>query len=382
MSYKFSKNSILSKNKYLKKSRTSKKKYKLSSKYSRKKIYGGDSSHIQNNLDNLIKLREYSKKCAENPNVIQYIQNTLILFIDLLNTYYGNDEIKQKYGELTKSKIKMHDYGFVNVEDFDKVLTQGNLREQMSMMVILCQSFMDIFIVLIKNKNSHIQIPQVNNDSILLNLIEKRLINYLGLKDIEQLIRFYDACEMCGKDYALISISESNIPARYNGFPIKPTRISRLDNSLYELNPTILYPPLSCMETKFLEDRQDSLTDPTTSIQKNNCPRIINIDKLIKSGANYYTVDENSSFYKLAVVYNHYIVSGPSGTTDTLFHVFGIFDNYDIGLFILSCIAYMGNTPDHSIFEILLPTISYGSGYDSTLNEYDFVDNILKIYTE
>jgi hypothetical protein len=385
MSYKFSNNSIFSKNKYVKKSRTSKKKSKVSSKYSRKKIYGGNPQDIQNNLENLIKLRDYSKKCAENLNVTQYIQNTLILFIDLLKIYHGIDEIKQKYRELTKSKFKINDYGYVNVEDFDIVLTQGNLREQMSMMLILCECFMDIFIVLIKNKNSHVQIQKVNNNSILLNLIEKRLINYLGFKDIEQLIHFYDACEMCGKDYALISISESNIPARYSGFPMKPTRISRLDNSLYKLDSTILYPPLSCMETKFLENRQNSLnetTTTTTSINTNDCPTIINIDKLIKSGANYYTIDENSSFYKLCVVYNHYIVAGPSGATDILFHVFGIFDNYDIGLFILSCIAYMGNTPDHSIFEILLPTISYGSNYNSSLNEYEFVDNILKIYSK
>lgn len=374
MSCKFSKSSIFSKNKYLTKSQTN--------KYSLKKIYGGNPQHIQNNLDNLIKLREYSKKCAENINVTQYIQNTLLLFIDLLKIYHEIDEIKQKYGELTKSKFKINDYGFVNVEDFDKVVTQGNLREQMSMMLILCECFMDIFIVLIKNKNLHIQIEEVNNDSILLNLIEKRLINYLGFKDVEQLIHFYDACEMCGKDYALISISESNIPARYSGFPMKQTRKPRLDNSLYELNSTILYPPLSCMETKFLEDRQHSLNETTTSIDESDCPRIINIDKLIKSGANYYTIDENSSFYKLALVYNHYIVTGPSGTTDILFHVFGIFNNYDMDLFILSCIAYMGNTPDHSIFEILLPTISYGSNYDSTLNEYEFVDNILKIYSE
>jgi hypothetical protein len=362
----------------LKKSRNNKK-CKRSSKCSRKKIYGGTSPHIQNNLDNLTKLREYSKKCAENPNVRQYIQNTLILFIDLLKMYHGIDEIKQKYGELTKSTFKIKDYGYVNVEDFDKILTEGNLREQMSMMLILCECFMDIFIVLIKNKNSSlpIQINQVNYDSILLNLIEKRLINYLGFTDIEKLIHFYDVCEVCGKDYALISVSESNVPARYSGVPMKPTRIPRSDNTLYKLDSTILYPPLSCMEKKFLEDRLDSLNE-TTSTSDNHCSTMINIDKLIKSGANYYTIDESSSFYKLSLVYNHYIVSGPSGTTDALFHVFGIFDNFDVGLFILSCIAYMCNTPDHSIFEILLPSITYGSGYNSTLNEYEFVDNILR----
>ena len=37
----------------------------------------------------------------------------------------------------------------------------------------------------------------------------------------------------------------------------------------------------------------------------------------------------------------------------------------------------MGNTPDHSIFEILLPSITYGSNYDSTINEYTFVNDIL-----
>lgn len=372
----------LSNNSFKKKSRNNKK-CKRSSKCSRKKIYGGTSPHIQNNLDNLTKLREYSKKCADNPNVRQYIQNTLILFIGLLQKYHEIDEIKQKYRELTKSKFKINDYGYVNVEDFDKILTTGNLREQMSMMLILCEYFMDIFIALIKNKNSSlpIQINKVNYNSILLNLIEKRLINYLGFTDIGKLIKFYDVCEMCGKDYALLSISESNIPARYSGFPMKPTRIPRSDNSLYELNSTILYPPLSCMEKKFLEDRLHSLNE-TASIDDTDCSTMINIDKLIKSGANYYTIDENSSFYKLSVVYNHYIVAGPSGATDILFHVFGIFEDFNVDLFILSCIAYMCNTPDHSIFEILLPSITYGSNYNSTLNEYEFVDNIIITSTQ
>jgi len=75
-------------------------------------------------------------------------------------------------------------------------------------------------------------------------------------------------------------------------------------------------------------------------------------------------------------------VAGPSGATDILFHVFGIFEDFNVDLFILSCIAYMCNTPDHSIFEILLPSITYGSNYNSTLNEYEFVDNIIITSTQ
>ena len=382
-------NSVFSKNMYLTKLRNSKKKCKLSSKYSRKK-YGGTSS-IQNDNDNLKNLRKYSSTCAEKQSVKEYIHNTLSLFIGLLSKYYKIDEIKQKYSVLTKSQVKINDYGYVNVEGFDEVLKEGNLREQMSMMLILCESFMDIFIVLIKEKTLQEpkQIEHVNNDSVLLKLIENRLLSYFGFKDTNQLFDFYDRCSnnICGKDYTMISISESNIPARYSGFPMKATRIPRKDNSLYVLTPASFNPPLSCRENKFLNDRQNEklndqtqVSKTTTSTDKENCPTTpLNIDELIKSGANYYMIEENSSFYNLCRIYNHYIVSGPSGTTDILFHVFGIFDNYDIDLFILSCIAYMGNTPDHSIFEILLPTISYGSNYNSTLNEYDFVDNILKI---
>jgi len=73
--------SNICKNKYLTKRRNSKKKCKLSSKYSRKKTYGG-TLPIQDNLVNLTKLREYSKKCAEKQIVTHYIKDTLILFIN------------------------------------------------------------------------------------------------------------------------------------------------------------------------------------------------------------------------------------------------------------------------------------------------------------
>ena len=369
MAYKFNNNT---------KSRNSKKKCKLSSKYSRKKIYGGTNKFIQDNITELDRLREYSKRCADNPTVKLYIKETLELFIDLLKNYHSIEKIKIKYSELTKSTTTINDSGFVNVEDFDKVLGDGNLREQMSMMIILLVSFKDIFIRLIINKNLREprQILQVNNNSILLNLIENRVMKYLGFKNISQLMNYYMKCGMCGIDYTLLSLSESNIPARYSGFPMSPTRVKREHNSIYNLDTTILYPPLSCMEKRFLFDRQNNLNEITTTspISEDSCP---NINKLIKSGANYYTINKASSFYRLCVVYNHYIVSGPSGSTDQLFHIFGIFNNFNVDLFILSCIAYMGSTPDHSIFEILLPSITYGSNYDSTINEYTFVNDIL-----
>jgi hypothetical protein len=365
------------------------KKCKRSSKYSRKKkYYGGNildiQNDIQNNLTNLGKLREYSKICADSIIVKNYIKDTLGLFIDLLQNYYKIGTIQEKYKDLTKSEKKINDYGYVNVENFNQILTDGNLREQMSMMLILCECFMDIFIKLLMNKlNSLPKIKNVNNDSLLLNLIQTKLIGYLGFNDINQLIDYYNKCNNnCIYDYTMISISESNVPARYSGFPMKPTRIARQEttNDLYILNSNILHPPLSCYEKLFLSDRQQKIIKNSVSsdLNNNSCPNINNIDQLIKSGANYYSIDENSSFYKLCLNYNHYMVAGPSGATDILFHVFGIFDNFNIELFIMSCIAYMGNTPDHSIFEILIPTISYGSEYNSTIDEYVFVDKILQ----
>jgi hypothetical protein len=204
---------------------------------------------------------------------------------------------------------------------------------------------------------------------------------YFGFKDIEQLMNYYRICGMCGIDYTLMTVSESNIPSRYNGFPIGSTRNKEID-TLYELNSSILYPPLSCREKRYFWDRQirfnQTLNPPVTipdPIPEDSCPEI---NRLIKSGANYYSINVKSSFYELCKVYDHYIVSGPSGSVDLFFHIFGIFNNFNLDLFILSCIAYMGNTPDHSIFEILLPSITYGSNYDSTINEYVFVDGILR----
>lgn len=335
-------------------------------KYTQKKIYSG--AEIQNDESELEKLRGYSKKCAENEKVKSYIKRTLGSFIELLKSL-GHTDYRQKYSDLTKSYSKKNDYGFVNMEDFDNVINEGNIREQLTMMLILCECFMEIFIEVIQNKNT---IQTINHDSTLLKLIKEKLMQYFGFKNIDQLLDFFKQCADCSKEYSMISVSESNVPARYVGFPIKPTRLQRKDDALYTLKVENLYPELSCRETKFFNSRKNIVSgeDP--------CPKLDEINGLFKSGANYYTINENSSFYKLCKTYDHYIIAGPSGTTDILFHIFGIFNNFDIELFIMSCIAYMGNTPDHSIFEILLPTIAYGSDYDSTMNEYIFIDTLLK----
>ena len=358
------------------------KRFKRNNKYSRRKTQRGGT--IQNDSTELAKLRYYSKQCADNVNVQNYIRDTTIKFIKLLNDMeFTIEDIKKRY--VKGSKENPSDYGIVLEEDFVYTYNNGNVREKMSIIAMLCKCYREIFITLIIDNHNDKLLPGIAKDSKLINLIQTKLLTYFGLKNTEQLIEFFTTCRNdCGLDYASMSTSESIVPSRYTGYPMNPTRKPRNAAGVYALATHHIYPKLSCNEKKYLKTKyletKDHQNNHTSTSNSTDCPDIYNIDNLIKSGAQYYTIDEDSSFYKLCHTYKHYMVAGPSGIADILFHVFGLFDDFNIDLFVLSCIAYMGNTPDHSIFEILLPAITYGIDYDSTLNEYDFIDTLLDTY--
>lgn len=282
------------------------------------------------------------------------------MLIKLLDDIEGPDKWKQKFKD-NKANFK-NMFGFI--EDIDYVIKDGNLREKMTLIDILNYLFIDkIYIYLIKSE----KIPEYINIDMIRTIIQK-IYMYTGLRDINDLIDLFNSCT--GTDICFIKeiffypyTDLSILSTRYNGRPtVFPSRISRSDEEEkidFKFKVNNLSIPLSTEEQK--------------SVKVDESGVITNYD----SGASLYKINEKSFFYKLAERYGKFILTGPSLGVNQLHIMFSIFKLYDPKKFCLLCITYMCPY-HHSIFEVLLPCISFGINYKTSNKDYIFVENLLK----
>jgi hypothetical protein len=228
-------------------------------------------------------------------------------------------------------------------------------------------------ILLIKQKKGE-YVENANINSPLLSEISKKVQTYTGLTE-SSIIEVFESCvpkkDNCKiNSLTSVSVSEAGIVARYDGFPIRDVvRASRTNNlSLYKITPKILYPPLSERELKYLKKNRNYVDG--------NLP--------IKSGGLLYQLNDNTYFKELCAKYNEFAVCGPSTSIDMLYHACGVLKNWNIELFTLANIAFMCNTPDHSLIEMLLPCREYGLEYsvDSLGGSYAFVESLISKYSD
>jgi hypothetical protein len=323
----------------------------------------------------LTKLRETSKQCCELVEVQNYIKATLISFIKLLKELgYEIKDIHEKY-----KNFKLISVGYIdlNDEEFeDYFVNKANSREILFLFYVLIAEII-IFpkLIIYKLSNKEEQTLGINYDCYLLKKIIQDIKIYSGIDKDDVLIDLLSTCNnvdktldetnCIGNDMSIFGLSNSLVPPRYTGFPMNPTRISpRFNNiKLFDINNETFCPKLSRKEKNYIT-------------QNRGFPAIV-------SGARKYEIDKNSFFGKLMNKYNEYAMSSPSGITDILFHVFGLFENFDIKLFTLSCISYLCNTPDHSIVEILLVCKTYdnntlGYSIDIQGGSQKFVEDLIK----
>lgn len=348
-------------------------------------------SETKSEKDKLVELREISKNCSNLVVVKDYIRTTLNYYINLLKSpiiEYTDEDIKSIYEQ---NSLNLECFsGLFNIEDFDTVLKEGNIREQITLLLVLLLNDNNVFPKLINYKlktqsTTPLQEPtlqtikledfHLNLDSKLLKLLIKNASDFSGLeeKDLTHIFKDCDNSSVDKKkqcvfnDIFYISLSNVIIPSRYKAPKIEQARTKRFYVGPYELTTDIFEPPLSEREKNFFKiNRQWN--------EKKQLP--------IKSGALMFKLNNDSFFAHLLSKYNEYPISGPSGATDILYHAFGLFDNFDVNLFLLSCIAYMCNTPDHSLIEIILPCRTYGIDY--TINKEggstNFINGLISKY--
>jgi len=324
-------------------------------------------------MEEIQKLRAISKQCADLPIVQSYMKDCANITAELMREI-GYDPVNG-YSRIMQDPYNNYDIGFVSIDQIDDMLSKdGSLRELATFTIAIILSEPKLCAKLLILKNEGTRVENANLESPTLQIILERMKTFTGLTE-STIIELFQECDNADTNCNISKLSgtpivDSTIMSRYTGFPIvKPTRSTRTKNAeLYELTPDIIYPPLSQREISYLQTNR-GYTDSS--------------ELPIKSGGILFEVNENTYFNELCVKYNEFAVSGPSTSVDALYHVLSVLKNWDLEVFVLMNVAYMCNTPDHSLIEILLPCREYGLQYtvDVEGGTYGFVQKLIAKYS-
>jgi len=261
---------------------------------------------------NIIQLKDISKQCNDLEIVINTTKENLLFFYNLLlNNGITEFEIIKDYTEWIKDKT---DSGIIlPTRLIEYIKKSTNIRISCLIMMYFVQFYINIYYKLIINNEY--------NDTKLITLMKNNLSEFIGIPvnkiDLSD-CNIYN----CYLDNLFgIAISESILPGGYTRFPMSNMRIPRINRTPYKIKYNNIYPTLTEYEKEYLTTKNWTIDDPNNNLHT--------------PGAEIYQVDVNHYFYKLAKKYNQFILTGPSGATDILFHVFGLNKNFNVEVFSL-----------------------------------------------
>ena len=318
---------------------------------------------------NLEKLRKISKICSVHKKTQEYVRSVCLKIKDLLVNYARDKNINEKkildkyFGH--DAAPKNFSSGQVPTKYINDVIENGNIREQMTLIMNFGMSGCTVILWAIEKKRCLSQAT--------LELLQDRLYNLTGMRDINKINKYIKGCEKDGCilpcKFISLTLDGSVSVSRMTAYPVidklREPRIKTEDK--YLVNVQDVYPKLSQYELEYIK------INSNYEIKNNILPWI--------SGLQYWKVNRDNFYIRLMEKNKQMIVTGPSGNTDLNLSIFRLFDNFDINLAIFACIAHMCSSPDHSPCEILLASIPYGLN-DWTIDKdsFKYVNNKLKIY--
>ena len=310
---------------------------------------------------NIEKIKAISIKCCDDKNAIKYINDVCKLVKDLIFQYSKDKEIDfldtLKYylsGNAIGSNIQSA--GQTSSDDLIDVIENGNLREQMTIIMNFAMRACNVVIWAICKNNKLINKKQKVK-------ITQRLYQLTGLSDIKEIQQYIIDCDECILPCKFISLSQdgSVSASRMNTFPmIDSLREPRKNNKKNKVKRDEVYPPLSSREIKYM------------SLKKS--------DKYLPwmTGYIYWKINEDNFYIKLMKKYNQDYVCGPSGNTDLQLSVLSLFNNFNLKYSVIACVGWMCNPIDHSPCEILLASLPYGKLlWNIKDDSYKYIDSII-----
>ena len=318
---------------------------------------------------NLEKLRKISKICSAHKKTQEYVRSVCLKIKDLLVNYARDKNINEKkildkyFGH--DAAPKNFSSGQVPTKYINDVIENGNIREQMTLIMNFGMSGCTVILWAIEKKRCLSQAT--------LELLQDRLYNLTGMRDINKINKYIKGCEKDGCilpcKFISLTLDGSVSVSRMTAYPVidklREPRIKTEDK--YLVNVQDVYPKLSQYELEYIK------INSNYEIKNNILPWI--------SGLQYWKVNRDNFYIRLMEKNKQMIVTGPSGNTDLNLSIFRLFDNFDINLAIFACIAHMCSSPDHSPCEILLASIPYGLN-DWTIDKdsFKYVNKKLKEY--
>lgn len=327
--------------------------------------------------DAIIALRELSHACADCKAVKKYVHDAASEVYNLVLNI-SNDE--------TAANSRLHKPGLDSagqvpagsVQDVIKN-DDGNIREQMTLILNFTDMNCDIFTQLMFSKLKGFPLPESVSPEALERLIEKTCkVTALTREGLTTRLSSCPSAKQCNTcsapmfpDFGALSAS------RIVGFPMGgPSSLrDKRDSSTaamppYKVAMEVAYPPLSLREKAFTAPQMQGELLPWVT------------------GWAYWDVNESSMFSKLvngAKAENmsdkhQLIVAGPSGAADMIMQALQLFKSFNVELAVLACVAYMGNPPDHSCVEILLSAVPYGIRYNADDSADEYIKWLLQKY--
>jgi hypothetical protein len=359
----------------------------------RKRLFHGGSTLTPNELNNI---RKVSRLCCDNPNVIMYVMTitkSIVMLVEEYAIYYkldiNNEILNRLHQKNITSPGQVKDLAAVK-----EVIKEGNLRERMALIMNFGLKCCDIVIWAIATNNHLLTSTFITEQTKRLKLLTG--LDILDLQFMLKCKRNSGANCLSLEDtpckFSLFTQDGSVILSRYTDFPMlnsvrvkKPelvevdklrTLLTSSSENTAEINNKIdeilaenkakysitirdIYPPLSKREIDFIDIKKDTIYPPYLS--------------------GYMLFDTNDKNY-YNILANHYkqsVIAGPSGSTDLFLITSKMFKSYNLNLGILSCIAWMCNIPQHSIFEILMAALPFRlKDWGPSINAEKYIINL------
>jgi len=346
-------------------------------------------------------LRKLAKNCADNQYVLLEIDQLIrkIILIAYKNLTPPNHK------KITKKEV-LHIFlplpfkgkdsaGQVTNDDLsiiEEVLLYGNLREKMTLIMNFCETQCQLLwdIMINYDKQKRFEYPTWHE----VERRQKRAEKMFGvpwniikdMKDDSGSLIIKKKNEFPGNCHTFLK-PDKNGPVSFARMGFKPDFRSQsgvsnccpnteIKDCNYEYHGTPIdevYPPLSYREKKYLgiTEKSDFKYVPCWV-----------------TGYKYWDVKSNNTniFKSYADSKKFLTIAGPSANTDMKLDISKFF-NCNLELMYLACVAWMGNPPDHSIFEMALATTSdvfkndFNPQYKIDDDPFEWTEKLLKKYS-
>jgi hypothetical protein len=383
-----------------------------------------DPAILPADQEEVSKMRALAKQCGDLPVVSAYVKKMTSNLKLLFESIYKPAELLKKkeflyrpldkdFDRVTGLPNALSTAGSVRQVDLDEVLTNGNIREQMTVFMLLgekgCDLFGDVTRTYLKNAASlPAYVSKPNLDRHIENFDKVFGVTREDLTTIEK-------CGIVFPCAPLQSFHPFETPlvlSRYAGVPWQlnngttnaATRIPRDYNVRSSLKPTALaiYPPLSAREKMLMVSAVSSPRNPSEPEPSAKVDMMKKIDGIPQdpalplpwesdrtkrlpweTGYMWYSRNPNSFFGCLCTHFNEFTFCGPSGACDMVMSGMSLFTEFNAELATLACISWMGMPPDHSCVEILIAAVPYGLTYKLSKDKtsHDFVRELIAKYS-